>query len=76
MAVSHKYEFMSELLQLVLQAHDGIGGWPIGSVALLPAKILPNVTLIVYSDSSHGAQSQHAEAFLNHTRLFSNGGGK
>src|SRR5271170_7364488 len=40
MAVSHKYEFMSELLQSLLQAHGGIGGWPIGSVALLPAKIL------------------------------------
>jgi pimeloyl-ACP methyl ester carboxylesterase len=38
--------------------------------ALLLAENLPNATLIVYSDSSHGAQSQHIGLFLGHLRLF------
>lgn len=42
--------------------------------ALLLAENLPDATLIVYSDSSHGFQSQHANLFLSHTRLFLNGG--
>jgi pimeloyl-ACP methyl ester carboxylesterase len=40
--------------------------------ALLLAENLPNATLIVYSDSSHGAQYQHANIFLEHLRLFLN----
>ena len=40
--------------------------------ALLLAENLPNATLIVYSDSSHAAQSQHAELFLEHVQLFLN----
>jgi pimeloyl-ACP methyl ester carboxylesterase len=38
--------------------------------ALLLAQHLPNAQLIVYSDSSHAAHSQHAEIFLKHTQLF------
>ena len=33
---------------------------------------MPNAQLIVYSDSSHGAQYQHAEMFLEHLKLFLN----
>jgi len=33
---------------------------------------LPNAQLILYSDSSHGAQYQHAEMFLEHLKLFLN----
>jgi len=40
--------------------------------ALILAEHLPNAQLIVYSDSSHGAQYQHAEMFLEHLRLFLN----
>ena len=38
--------------------------------ALILAERLPNAQLIVYSDSSHGAQYQHAETFLQHVNLF------
>jgi len=38
--------------------------------ALLLAEHLPNAQLIVYSDSSHGAQYQHARLFLEHVKLF------
>jgi pimeloyl-ACP methyl ester carboxylesterase len=38
--------------------------------ALILAERLPNAQLIVYSDSSHGAQCQHARTFLQHVKLF------
>jgi pimeloyl-ACP methyl ester carboxylesterase len=38
--------------------------------ALILAEQLPNAQLIVYSDSSHGAQYQHAKLFLEHVKLF------
>jgi pimeloyl-ACP methyl ester carboxylesterase len=38
--------------------------------ALLLAEHLPNAQLIVYSDSRHGAQYQHARLFLEHVKLF------
>jgi len=38
--------------------------------ALILAEQLPNAQLIVYSDSSHGAQFQHAGTFLRHVNLF------
>jgi len=40
--------------------------------ALILTEHLPNAQLIVYSDSSHGAQYQHATLFLEHVRLFLN----
>jgi pimeloyl-ACP methyl ester carboxylesterase len=41
--------------------------------ALILAEQLPNAQLIVYSDSSHGAQYQHARTFLQHVKLFLTG---
>ena len=38
--------------------------------ALILAEHLPNAQLIVYSDSSHGAQYQHVKTFLQHVDLF------
>jgi pimeloyl-ACP methyl ester carboxylesterase len=38
--------------------------------ALILAEQLPNAQLIVYSDSSHGTQYQHARTFLQHVKLF------
>jgi pimeloyl-ACP methyl ester carboxylesterase len=38
--------------------------------ALILVEQLPNAQLIVYSDSSHGAQYQHARTFLKHVKLF------
>ena len=40
--------------------------------ALILAQHLPNAQLIVYPDSNHGAQYQHAAVFLQHSRLFLN----
>jgi len=40
--------------------------------ALILVEHLPNAQLIVYSDSSHGAQYQHAKLFLEHVTLFLN----
>ena len=41
--------------------------------ALILAEHLPNALLVVYSDSSHGAQYQHAKLFLEHVKLFLSG---
>jgi pimeloyl-ACP methyl ester carboxylesterase len=38
--------------------------------AFLLVEDLPNAQLIMYPDASHGAQSQHAEVFLQHVKLF------
>jgi pimeloyl-ACP methyl ester carboxylesterase len=38
--------------------------------ALILSEQLPNAQLIVYPDSSHGAQYQHAREFLQHVELF------
>jgi pimeloyl-ACP methyl ester carboxylesterase len=38
--------------------------------ALILEERLPNAQLIVYKDSSHGAQYQHARTFLRHVELF------
>lgn len=40
--------------------------------AFLLAQHIPNAQLIMYPDASHGAQSQHAEVFLEHVRIFLN----
>jgi pimeloyl-ACP methyl ester carboxylesterase len=40
--------------------------------AFLLAQHLPNAQLIMYPDASHGSQSQHADVFLEHARLFLN----
>jgi pimeloyl-ACP methyl ester carboxylesterase len=38
--------------------------------ALILAQHLPDAQLIMYPDSSHGAQYQHADLFLKHAKLF------
>jgi len=38
--------------------------------AFLLAEHLPDAQLIMYPDSSHGAQNQHAALFLKHAKLF------
>jgi len=71
---TERFAYLKKITQpvLVLHGNKDIVVTPIN--ALLLAENLPNATLIVYSDSSHGAQSQHAELFLGHARLFLNGG--
>jgi pimeloyl-ACP methyl ester carboxylesterase len=38
--------------------------------AFILAEHLPDAQLIVYPDSSHGAQYQHADLLLKHAKLF------
>jgi pimeloyl-ACP methyl ester carboxylesterase len=53
---------------LIVHGNKDIVVQPIN--ALILAEHLPNAQLIVYPDSSHGAQSQHADSFLQHAKLF------
>jgi pimeloyl-ACP methyl ester carboxylesterase len=57
---------------LVVHGNKDIVVQPIN--ALILAEHLPNAQLIVYPDSNHGAQSQHADLFLQHAKLFLNTG--
>jgi pimeloyl-ACP methyl ester carboxylesterase len=40
--------------------------------AFILAKHLPDAQLIMYPDSNHGAQYQHADLFLKHAKMFMN----
>jgi pimeloyl-ACP methyl ester carboxylesterase len=53
---------------LIVHGNKDVVVMPIN--AFLLAEHLPNAQLIMYPDASHGAQSQHAEIFLEHARLF------
>jgi pimeloyl-ACP methyl ester carboxylesterase len=68
-----RFAMLSRIHQptLVVHGNKDVVVMPIN--AFLLATHLPNAELIMYPDASHGAQSQHAETFLEHTRLFLNG---
>jgi pimeloyl-ACP methyl ester carboxylesterase len=68
-----RYAMLARIHQRTLIAHGGkdIVVMPIN--AFLLAQHLPDAQLVMYPDASHGAQSQHAEVFLDHARLFLNG---
>ena len=53
---------------LVVQGNKDVVVLPIN--AFLLAEHLPNAQLIMYPDASHGVQSQHADVFLEHAKLF------
>jgi pimeloyl-ACP methyl ester carboxylesterase len=53
---------------LIVHGNKDVVVMPIN--AFLLAEHLPNAQLIMYPDASHGAQSQHADVFLEHARLF------
>jgi pimeloyl-ACP methyl ester carboxylesterase len=53
---------------LVVHGTKDIVVLPINGFIL--AERLPDAQLIMYPDSSHGAQYQHAEVFLKHAKLF------
>ena len=53
---------------LIVHGNQDIVVAPIN--ALILAEHLPNAQLVVYSDSSHGAQYQNAQLFLEHVKLF------
>ena len=65
-----RYATLQKITHLTLVVHgnkDVVVG-PLN--ALILAEQLPNAQLIVYSDSSHGAQYQHAGTFFQHVNLF------
>jgi len=53
---------------LIVHGNKHIVVTPINALTL--AEHLPNAQLVVYADSSHGAQYQHAKIFLEHVKLF------
>ncbi len=65
-----RYSTLNKITQptLIVHGNNDIVVLPIN--ALILAEHLPNAQLIVYSDSNHGAQYQHAQTFLEHVRLF------
>jgi pimeloyl-ACP methyl ester carboxylesterase len=71
---TERFAYLKKITQPVLIVHGNKDVVVAPINALLLAEHLPNATLIVYSDSSHGTQSQHAELFLAHARLFLNDG--
>jgi pimeloyl-ACP methyl ester carboxylesterase len=65
-----RYATLKEITHptLVVHGNKDIVVAPINALVL--AEHLPNAQLIVYSDSSHGSQYQHARLFLQHVKLF------
>ncbi len=72
---SNRYASLQNIRHPILVVHGNkdIVVQPINALTL--AEHLPNAQLIVYPDSNHGAQYQHAELFLNHAKLFLSNGG-
>jgi pimeloyl-ACP methyl ester carboxylesterase len=67
---SNRYATLETIKQqtLIVHGNKDIVVRPIN--ALILAQHLPNAQLIVYPDSSHGAQYQHADLFVQHAKLF------
>jgi len=67
---SDRYATLQKIKHPTLVVHGikDIVVQPINAFTL--AEHLPNAQLIMYPDSSHGAQYQHAELFLKHATLF------
>lgn len=65
-----RYAMLARIRQRTLIVHGSkdIVVPPIN--AFLLAQHLPDAQLVMYPDASHGAQSQHAEVFLEHVNLF------
>ena len=65
-----RFAMLSRIQQptLIVHGNKDVVVMPIN--AFLLAERLPNAQLIMYPDASHGAQSQHAEIFLEHAKLF------
>ena len=69
---TERFAYLKRISQPVLIIHGNRDVVVAPINALLLAQNLPNATLIVYPDSSHGTQSQHADLFLKHVSLFLN----
>jgi pimeloyl-ACP methyl ester carboxylesterase len=69
----NRFAMLGQIRQPTLIVHGSKDVVVMPINAFLLAQHLPNAQLIMYPDASHGAQSQHAEVFLEHARLFLNG---
>jgi pimeloyl-ACP methyl ester carboxylesterase len=69
----NRFAMLDQIRQptLIVHGNKDVVVMPIN--AFLLAEHLPNAQLTMYPDASHAAQSQHAEVFLEHARLFLNG---
>ena len=69
---SDRYTTLPKIKQPTLIVHGAkdIVVQPVNAFIL--AEHLPNAQLIMYPDSSHGTQYQHADLFLPHAKLFLN----
>jgi pimeloyl-ACP methyl ester carboxylesterase len=68
-----RYAMLARIHQQTLIAHGSKDSVVMPINAFLLAQHLPDAQLVMYPDASHGAQSQHADVFLGHARLFLNG---
>src|SRR6266481_9353258 len=68
-----RYAMLARIHQRTLIVHGSKDIVVIPINAFLLAQHLPDAQLVTYPDASHGAQSQHAEVFLEHARLFLDG---
>jgi pimeloyl-ACP methyl ester carboxylesterase len=67
---SDRFAMLSKIQHPTLIVHGNKDVVVVPINAFLLAERLPNAQLIMYPDCSHGAQSQHAEVFLQHVKLF------
>ncbi len=67
---SHRFAMLSKIQHpsLIVHGNKDVVVKPVN--AFLMVEHLPNAQLIIYPDASHGAQSQHADVFLEHIKLF------
>ena len=68
-----RYAMLARIHQRTLIVHGSKDIVVLPINAFLLAQHLPDAQLVMYPDASHGAQSQHAEVFLPHARLFLDG---
>ena len=67
---SNRYAMLEKIKHkaLIIHGNKDIVVPPVN--ALISAERLPDAQLVMYPDSSHGAQYQHASSFLKHANLF------
>jgi pimeloyl-ACP methyl ester carboxylesterase len=67
---SNRYTTLQNIRHPTLVVHGNKDVVVLPINAFILAEHLPNAQLILYPDSNHGAQYQHAELFLKHAKLF------
>jgi pimeloyl-ACP methyl ester carboxylesterase len=65
-----RYATLKSIKHNILVVHGNADRVVLPINSLILAQRLPDAQLIVYRDSAHGAQYQHAELFLKHAKLF------